>query len=291
MRRFVDLHTHSTFSDGTLTPEQLIRFADRARLAAVALTDHDTTGGLGEARLAAADTPRLRFIPGVEISAKFPTGTLQIRGPGVDEEASGLRGMLEGLREARDERNPRIIARLRQLGLEITMGDGRAAARAMRGGRSEPVLGRMHIAEALRRKGCVKSTAAAFGRYIGDGGPAYVDKERLSPRQAISAIRGSGGIAVLAHPAQLRCANRAQLERTVRELVDAGLGGIEVYHSDHAPDQVRLYLRLARRYGLTVTGGSDFHGASKPGVSLGRPRVPLAAVAAGPGAGKLLPVI
>ena len=117
MRRFVDLHTHSTFSDGTLTPEQLIRFADRARLAAVALTDHDTTGGLGEARLAAADTPRLRFIPGVEISAKFPTGTLHILGLGVDEEASGLRGMLEGLREARDERNPRIIARLRQLGL------------------------------------------------------------------------------------------------------------------------------------------------------------------------------
>ncbi len=232
-----------------------------------------------------------RFIPGVEISAKFPTGTLHILGLGVDEEASGLRGMLDGLREARDERNPRIIARLRQLGLEITMGDVRAAARAMRGGRSEPVLGRMHIAEALRCTGCVKSTAAAFDRYIGDGGPAYVDKERLSPRQAISAIRSSGGIAVLAHPAQLRCANRAQLERTVRELVDAGLGGIEVYHSDHAPDQVRLYLRLARRYGLTVTGGSDFHGASKPGVRLGRPRVPLAAVAAGPGAEKLLPVI
>ncbi len=272
MRRFVDLHTHTTASDGSLAPRELVRLADAKKLAAVAITDHDTCDGIAEAKAAAMEFPNLQLITGVEVSAMFPRGTLHILGLGIDETNSSLIELMQNLCDSRNHRNPKIIALLRSLGCDISMDD----VLAVSGGGK--ITGRLHIAETLRRKGYVRSTKEAFDRYVGVDAPAFVDKERLSPTDAIAAIRSAGGVAVLAHPPQLAYENRAQLERVLRELIRYGLDGIEVYHSDHSPQQTRLYLELARRFNLSVAGGSDFHGSAKSGVLLGRPKVPLTAI-------------
>lgn len=287
MRKFIDLHTHSTASDGCFSPGELVRLADAEGLAVLALTDHDTIEGLREARQAAATCPDLRFVAGIEVSAAFPAGVLHLLGLGIDESAPAVRELSETLREARDKRNPKVIARLNELGVALSFDDVLAALPRASAGSDRPIVSRMHIAEALRRKGVVGSTREAFDRYIGSGAPAYLDKERLPAGEVIAAIRAAGGIAALAHPVQLRCENSAQLERIVRNLVHHGLEGLEVYHSQHTPERTRRYLDLARRFGLLITGGSDFHGWTKPHASLGLPRVPLAALD-GPLADRLL---
>jgi hypothetical protein len=276
-RRFVDLHTHSTASDGTLSPAEVVALADAANLAAVALTDHDTTSGLAEARAAAASSPGLRFVPGVEVSARYSPGMMHILGLGIAETSQALRKLLAGFIDARDQRNPKILAKLHDLGIEVGMDDVLAAAESFEPGRPH-VIGRMHIAEAMRVKGYAQSIQDAFTRYLSNGGIAFVDKERLEPRGVIEGIIAGGGIAVLAHPVQLKLGDGKELEDYVRRLAGWGLGGIEVYHPDHSDQQTRHYLDLARALGLMVTGGSDFHGAAKPGVAIGRPRVPLAAI-------------
>jgi predicted metal-dependent phosphoesterase TrpH len=279
MRRLVDLHTHSTCSDGQYRPAEVVRMADRVELAAVALTDHDTLSGLAEARSAAAELPELRFVGGIEVSAKFPNGTLHILGLGVDEHAPSIQRLGQLLRDARNRRNPRMIERLRGLGLEIGMDDVLAVAREGDDrGDDERIVGRLHMAETLRRKGHARTTQEAFDRYVGHDAPGYVDKERMEPGETIAAIREAGGAAVLAHPVQLGLSDDDRLEAAVRDFVDQGLNGIEAYHSDHDARQTRFYLELAERYGLLVSGGSDFHGAAKPEASLGHPRVPLSVV-------------
>ncbi len=276
-RRFVDLHTHSTASDGTRTPAEVVALAEKASLAAFALTDHDTTSGLAEARAATADFPGLRFVPGVEVSARYTGGTMHILGLGIDENSPALRALLANFVGARDERNPKILAKLQAMGIDVDMDDVLKAAESFDPGRAH-VIGRMHIAEAMRVKGWAQSIQDAFGRYLGNDGAAFVDKERLEPHEVIEGIVAGGGVAVLAHPVQLRIRDHGELEDYVRRLAEAGLGGIEVYHSSHSPELTRRYLDLARKLGLLVTGGSDFHGMAKPGVSLGRPKVPLAAI-------------
>ncbi len=276
MRRFIDLHTHSSASDGSVSPEDLPALADRKRLAAVALTDHDTTDGLAAARAAASQYPDLCFVAGVEVSARPPSGTLHILGLGIDEASAALVKLVEYLRGARTRRNPKIVALCRQLGLKISMDDVLAAAAAC--GSPQEVISRVHIADALLRNGCVRSTQEAFDKYLARGKPAYVERERLSPSDTIAAIRSAGGLAVLAHPVQLEYDNLAQLERIVRGLIDHGLEGIEAYHSNHTDRQVRQYLDLAKRFSLAVTGGSDFHGPVKAGVFLGIPRVPISVI-------------
>jgi len=271
MRNFVDLHTHSSVSDGDRSPAEVVRLAEARRLAAVALTDHDTTAGLAEAA-AAAEPLAVRFVPGVEISAKTRRGMLHVVGLGIDPARRGLQAVLRRVSDARRRRNPKMIAKLRALGVDISLAELRDFA-----GGSESV-GRLHMARLLCRKGHAASTADAFKRYLGVGGPAYVDKERLESADAIAAIHAAGGLAVLAHPVHLECANAAQLERIVRSFRHHGLDAIEVYHSDHTPAQTRLVLDLARRLGLMVSGGSDFHGGGKPGVGVGSPRTPRAAV-------------
>lgn len=278
MRRFVDFHTHSTFSDGQLTPAELVRHAESHRLAAIALTDHDTTDGITEARASAREFPSLQFVAGLEVSAKYDGGTLHILGLGIDEGNAQLQSTLKKLREARDERNPKIIAALRNLGIDITMEEVKATAAAFDPQHTHKVVGRMHIALTLCRKRIVKNTEEAFRRYIGHSAPAFVDKEKMMPAEAIEAIRAAGGVAALAHPPQLNCENYAQLERVLRSLVRAGLNGLEVYHSEHSPEQTRHYLDLAKKHKLAVTGGSDFHGKSKQNVYLGSPRVPMASL-------------
>jgi predicted metal-dependent phosphoesterase TrpH len=276
MRNFVDLHTHSNASDGRKSPAEVIALADRIGLAAVALTDHDTTAGLGEARDAAEGFPDLHFVPGVEMSARFCSGTLHILGLGIDPDAPDLSALTASLIEARNDRNPQMIKRLQELGMDIEMSDVLAVMSDSPESIGDRVVSRTHMAEALRRKGYVRSTGEAFKRYLADGGPAFVDKERLTPRDVIEPIHSAGGVAILAHPVHMEYGNSAQLTIKIRQLVDAGLDGLEVVHPDHPPFETRTYLQLARRLGLAVTGGSDYHGHAKPHVRLGRPRVPMA---------------
>ena len=263
---FVDLHCHSTASDGTLSPTQLIDLARRQTLSAIALTDHDTVAGVAEAA-AAALSAGIDFLPGIEISASFPhPGTLHLLGYGIDPASPALQAMASELIGGRDARNPKIIARLQELGLKITMDEVEAAAHIGHGG---GVVGRPHIAGVLLKKGYVKSIKEAFNVYLAPGGQAFFDKERLAPRDAIARIHASGGVAVLAHPTQLRTQNAAELDRVVKDLVDLGLDGIETIHSDFNDADVKAFDALAAKYSLLRTGGSDYHGGNKPSITLG----------------------
>lgn len=275
-RRFVDLHTHSTASDGSLPPAQVILAAEGRKLAAVALTDHDTIAGLEAASRAAAGL-EVKFVPGIEVSARWPGGTLHLLGLGIDPFGEGIRKLSAGMLQARSDRNPRMLARLRELGIAVEMSDLLAMKGPPGGAGAEGVVvGRLHMAQLLVARGAVRTVKEAFDRYLGPGGAAYVDKERLDPRDVIAAIKSSGGLAVLAHPVQLGCANAAQLQRVVKDFADLGLDGIEAYHTDHDDRMTRRCMDLARQFGLGVTGGSDFHGQGKPEATLGKPPVPVA---------------
>src|SRR5687768_13570467 len=263
--QYVDLHCHSTASDGTLPPREVVRFAKQTNLSAIALTDHDTVAGCAEARDEAAKIG-VDFLCGIEISAEYPPpGTLHILGYGVDPESPALKNLTETLIAGRDNRNPKIVAKLNEMGVAVAMQEWEDEAKGA-------VLGRPHLATILVRKGYVSSIKHAFDKYIGQGAPAYFDKERLTPRQALERIAASGGVAVLAHPVQLRTTNDAQLERVVKDLVDLGLAGLEVIHSDHDDAWVAKCAALADRFGLIKTGGSDFHGANKKDIALGSAR-------------------
>jgi predicted metal-dependent phosphoesterase TrpH len=272
---YVDLHCHSTASDGTMAPEAVVRLAKANGLTGLALTDHDTIGGVAAAAREAA-AQGIDFLPGIEISATFPQpGTLHILGYGVDPQSEILHDLTRGLIDARENRNPRIIAKLNELGIAITMAEveaqamGNAMAAAPEGESTAQVIGRPHIAAVLLKKGYVTSIKNAFDRYLGQGGSAYFDKERLEPSRAFELIRQSGGVAVLAHPIQLRAANDGELNRVIKDLVDMGLSGIEVIHSDHDAAWVEKCSGLAERYNLLKTGGSDFHGSNKKDINLG----------------------
>lgn len=269
--RWVDLHCHSTASDGTLAPTEVVRLAKQRELTALALTDHDTIGGVVEAAEEARKMG-LDFLPGIEISAEFPhPGTMHILGYGVDPQSKTLGDLTRQLLEGRDSRNPRIIKRLQELGIAITMEEVEQEARkgAPADVNKPLVVGRPHIAAILLRKGYVSTIKQAFDKYLAPGGLAYFDKERLSPRQALEMIRASNGIPVLAHPVQLRTENDAQLERIIKDLLDLGLMGLEVIHSDHDAALIEKYSALADRYKLLKTGGSDFHGTNKKNIDLG----------------------
>ena len=266
--QFVDLHCHSTASDGTLPPADVVRLAQQSGLSGLALTDHDSIGGV-EAAAEEARRIGLDFLAGIEISCEYPPpGTMHILGYGVDPRSEMLRDLTRRLLEGRDNRNPRIIQKLNELGVSITMEEVEQEAKVTAAESKKPV-GRPHIAAVLLRKGYVSSIKQAFDKYLAQGAPAYFDKERLTMRQAMEMIHQSGGMPVLAHPIQLRTENDAQLERVVKDLVDLGLVGLEVIHSDHDGALVEKYARLAERYGLLKTGGSDFHGTNKKDIQLG----------------------
>jgi len=263
MPEYVDLHCHSTASDGTLAPAAVVQLAKDSGLVGLSLTDHDTVAGIPEAR-DAANKLGIIFLPGIEISCTYPPpGTMHLLGYGIDPESAVLREMTRQLIEARDNRNPKIIAKLNDLGVAITIEEVEQEAQG-------EVIGRPHIAAVLARKGYVSSIKQAFEKYLGQGAAAYFDKERMSPAKAIGLIRDSGGIAVLAHPIQLRTNNDAELARVVKDLLDLGLEGIETIHSDHDAALVEKYSDLARRFSLLPTGGSDFHGRNKQDIHLGR---------------------
>lgn len=255
----VDLHTHSNASDGSLPPAALVAAAREAGLAAIALTDHDTVDGLEEAQEAGA-ADGVEVVAGVELSVGIRGADVHLLGYLFDPASPSLRRLLEEGRASRDERNPRILARLRAAGVPVTMDDVAAEA-----GRSTG-LGRPHIASALVRLGAVASVKEAFDRYLAEGRPAFVPRSRLDPRRAIRALHEAGGLAVLAHPVTIPAPYR---DAAVLDLADAGLDGVEVVHpKQDAAVRARLG-DLAASRGLATTGGSDFHGAAKPDVALG----------------------
>jgi len=282
---------HSTASDGGDAPGALPRLAADAGLGAIALTDHDTTAGLGACAEAAA-AAGVGFVPGIELSADpasvLPTrngaanrpaalGTLHILGYFIDPDDPHLAELERRLREARPQRNPEIVAKLNALGVRIGYDEVVALAAEARGGAAdgspaEPMVGRPHIAQVLVRKGYVRSIHEAFVRYIGEGASAYARKDRLSAGEAIGAIHRAGGVAVMAHPVQLARGAADAIEHAAVRLRDMGLDGIEAHHADHAAADAQRFVRLAQRLGLLVTGGSDYHGSRKA-VRLGEVRV------------------
>jgi hypothetical protein len=203
---------------------------------------------------------------------------MHLLGLGVDPENAELTALIERLAEARRQRNPLMVERLRAMGVEISLDDVRAAAGEEPGGPPRAILSRMHFALALQAKGYVHGPADAFRRYIGESAPAFVDKERLSPAEVFRAVHAAGGLAALAHPVHLACENDAQRLRVLKRLRSDGLDAVEVYHSDHDARLTRSLLETARRLGLGVVGGSDFHGVDRGRGKLGRPTVPLSAV-------------
>ncbi len=257
----IDLHTHSKASDGTLSPTELVVRARDLGLKALGLTDHDTVEGLDEA-LGAGKSLGFQVVPGVEISVRVPTsGSMHLLGYFIDHQNSALLDRLLRLQQSRKDRNPQIIEKLNRLGLQITL---REVEDVSGGGQT----GRPHIASVLQAKGYVSGIQDAFDRYLKKGAPAHVPKYRFEPEIAFRMIHEAGGVSSLAHPYTL-AEDFGELERWIKKFKELGLGGIEVYYSEHSPGQTRFYKDLARRYGLAQTGGSDFHGANKPEIELG----------------------
>ncbi|MCX8044158.1 MAG: PHP domain-containing protein [Desulfobacterota bacterium] len=260
----IDLHTHTTASDGSLTPTELVRLAVGKKLEALAVTDHDTIDGITEA-LTAGTHHGLDVVPGIEISAEYSGGTLHILGYYIDIDNKQFCTKIAELQRARADRNPKIVKKLQALGMSIEMEDVVAEA----GGGQ---IGRPHFAQALLKKGYVRSAREAFERFLAKGAAAYCEKFRFQPHDAIACITDAGGIAVLGHPSSLNCPDQVSLEAAVQAMVDMGIRGIEAFYSDHTAEQTRHYIALARKYHLLITGGSDFHGHAINGICLGTGR-------------------
>ena len=264
----IDLHIHSTASDGTLSPAEILKLAQKLKLRAIAITDHDTIAGSKEA-LQAGIPPSVKFLTGVEISASSPpsisyAGSFHILGYSIRLDDPQLNKTLAVLQQARKNRNPQIVKRLNSMGFEFSLKD---VAKEIGDGQ----LGRPHIARYLIKKGFVKSIDEAFKKYLAQGKPAYVDKYRVDCSRAIEIIIDAGGIPVLAHPILLNF-DKNETNDLFALLKDMGLKGIEVYYPENPPGMTTLYSKLAERYGLLKTGGTDFHGSLKPDIQMGSGR-------------------
>ena len=242
------------------------KMAQKLNLAAIALTDHDSLEGSKEAVGAGIPTS-IEFLTGVEISAAYPpflsgSGSFHILGYDIRLDHAGLNKTLTQLQDARRNRNPEILKRLNKLGFQITLEE-------LKFNDTEGQLGRPHIAYTMMKKGFVASIDEAFDRYLGAGKPAYVDKYRIECEQAVNIIRQAGGVPVLAHPAHLHIETEQELEVLLQKLKNIGLAGIEVYYPGHSAQQISQYSKMARKYGLLMTGGTDFHGSITPKIKMG----------------------
>ena len=256
----LDLHLHTTHSDGSLPPAEVLALAHKAGVTALAITDHDITTGLPEA-LEAGARLGIEIIPGVEISSRFGDNELHILGYFLEWQDPAFNERLSRLRASRHDRNPRIIERLRELGHDITYDEVKELA-------VTESVGRPHIARVLMDKGYVKSSKEAFDRFLAHGKPAYVARELPEPAEAIAWIRAAKGVPVLAHPLWAKKDGEG-LFKLCEKLKAEGLGGLEVHYSTHNSKQTADLLDIAKRLDLLVTGGSDFHGVTKPDIEVG----------------------
>ena len=271
---FVDLHLHTTASDGVMKPAEIVRYAKSKGLQAIAITDHDTIEGLEEG---VSEGERIGFevIPGVEISAKHSPGSMHLLGYFFDFHHPFLKERLQYLQKGRAERNPRIVEKLNHLGIRITYEEVRKAS----GGGQ---VGRPHFAQVLVEKGYVRSFQEAFDRFLKKGAPAYVEKFRFTASEALHFIREAKGVAVLAHPNTLGMNGYPEMESLLLHLIAEGLKGIEVYYPEHTHLDVSRLEALAEKYGLIITGGTDYHGIGGNdldiGVGRGEMRLPYSIV-------------
>ncbi len=253
----IDLHSHTNESDGTFSPAQLVAEALRVGVDTLGITDHDTFAGYDLACGAARDGG-LNLICGIELSTKLHGRSVHLLGyffePGL---LSDFRRWILDLQAARRDRNVRLVARLQELGFDITLAEAEARGRGM--------TGRPHFAQMMVEKGYVKDLREAFDEYLDESARGYVYRQEPAFAEGVERIRRAGGIASLAHPVRVK----GDVPALMPELCAGGLNAIEAYHSDHTPADTQLYLDLARQFALCVTGGSDFHGAVKPGVMLG----------------------
>jgi hypothetical protein len=259
----LDLHCHTLHSDGTDTPETLALLGDEVRLSALCLTDHDTLGGI-PAFLAMQPRVKVRLLVGTELSCRFLGRSLHVLGLLVDPMDAVFQARLVELRGRREDRNRRMLLRLAELGCPITQEDVQAHA-------DTPLLSRVHFAKALATRGFVRRSTEAFERLIGDDCPGFVPREELSPSEAARWIREAGGVPVVAHPGRF-AGGGFRWDEAMAELQKQGLEGLEGYYGEYRAAEQKYFLALAKRLGMAVTGGSDYHGAHKPGLRLGRGR-------------------
>lgn len=261
----IDLHTHTTDSDGTFTPAELVRAAAETGLDALAISDHDTFAGYEKAEPLAREAG-IELVCAIELSTKLrrdgKTKSVHLLGYFLNGLPDGrFRTWLEGMQEKRRERNRRMAERLQELGMEVTLEEVEQLGRN--------IAGRPHFARILLRKGYVMSLQEAFDRYLGESAKAYVSREEPALAEGIRRILEAGGLPSLPHPCRLGKTSPAAIEELISEARDMDLSALEVFHSEHTESETRLLLELARRYDLAVTGGSDFHGDNKPGICLG----------------------
>ena len=257
----IDLHSHTTASDGTDAPGELVAKAAALKLDALAITDHDTFSGYEQA-LPAAKLADLELLCGIELSTRYLGKTIHLLGyffnaPPTQE----FQDWVVFLQQSRRDRNVKLAANLKTLGVDIELSEVEAVGRSM--------TGRPHFAQVLMKKGYVATVQDAFKIYLGDDARAHVERDSVALTEAIRMVNGAGGLSVLAHPVRIGKKDNSQEEALVAELSDAGLRGIEVWHSDHRPADCERYARYAHTYGLAATGGSDYHGFVKPNIELG----------------------
>jgi 3',5'-nucleoside bisphosphate phosphatase len=267
----IDLHSHTDQSDGTFAPHELVEAACRIGLEALAISDHDTLAGYDLAVPLAAEAG-LELVCAIELSSRPEHKPGEKRPPsthllGYFPERAPTREFRQWLRTQQDgrrRRNLALVSKLQSLGVVITLDEVQSVGRHL--------TGRPHFAQVLQSKGYVHSRQEAFDVYLADHAQAAVERDEPTPEEAIRRVRAAGGLPVVAHPCRLPQRDSASLAALLERWVEVGLEGIEVYYSEHSPEQVELYARMARRFGLAVTGGSDFHGATKPGIALGTGR-------------------
>ncbi|MCH7746307.1 MAG: PHP domain-containing protein, partial [Chloroflexi bacterium] len=258
----IDLHLHTTRSDGTLTPTELVRMCAERGLRIISITDHDSTEGLSEAYEAASSFPQLTIIPGIELSTDIPGNEIHVLGYFVDYESPDFQAVLERFREGREDRGRKMVEKLNELGVNISW----ARVQEISDGGS---IGRPHIAQAMVEDGYVQYPKDAFDKYLGRNGVAYVDRLKLTPADAVQILIDNGALPVMAHPTYSASKSGMDevdsLEETIAELKEAGLVGMEVYYKDYTPEQTERLAALADKLGLIPCGGTDYHAAGNPG--------------------------
>jgi len=252
----VDLHIHSNASDGRLSPAEVVRQAAKNGLNVIAITDHDTVDGIAPALIAAKDFPELKVIPGIELSTDVPQGEVHVLGYFIDYNDREFKAILEELRNSRIKRAQGMVAKLKQFGIHVDWERVQEIAK-------EGSIGRPHIAQVMLEKGYISSIKEAFDKYISHGGPAYVEREKMTPVEAVELIIKFNGLPVLAHPFTSN-----NTKTLTAELKIAGLVGIETYYKDYTTDNVNELIGLADKYGLITTGGTDYHGLEPAGETM-----------------------
>ncbi len=258
--QIVDMHVHSSASDGTFSPSALLQEAKKAGLSAMALTDHDTMDGIAQAAACAKEIG-IELIAGVEFSTDYLEQEIHVLGYYLSEEYPKLKNKLEEFRDFRVTRNERMVERLTQEGFSITMEQLKKRA-------PDSVITRAHVAKHLVETGQVADIPTVFAKYIGENCCCYIQRPKITPVEAVRLIIEAGGLAVLAHPVLYKLTD-AELRQMIQEMKDAGMCGIEAIYSENTPEDEARFLALADSFGLLVSGGSDFHGTNKPDIRLG----------------------